>query len=147
MMTALFSLFRFVFDNYTWALDGPELVEYNGKLIPARIPLSAILSGVCFYIHSLLAPDWDVSGPIIGSAFDPGDPTPRAVHKEYFKKVCPNPTIVDSNAVVNGDARYHVPTSQIFDWWVEKLNSINDPCVEIQMGSPQLFDIWCVSTR
>jgi len=45
MMTPLFFLFRFVFDNYTWARDGPEYVEYNGKLIPARIPLSAIISG------------------------------------------------------------------------------------------------------
>ena len=46
MMTVLYSFFRFVFDNFTWALDGPEYVEYNGKLIPARIPLSAIISGV-----------------------------------------------------------------------------------------------------
>lgn len=45
MMAPLFCFFRFVFDNYTWARDGPEHVEYNGKLIPARIPLSAIISG------------------------------------------------------------------------------------------------------
>ncbi|KAF8554311.1 hypothetical protein OG21DRAFT_1440550 [Imleria badia] len=117
----------FVFDNYTWARDGPEYAEYNGKLIPARIPLSVI-----------------ISGPLIGSAFDPGDPTPRAVHKEYFKKVCPNPTIVDSGSVVSEYLRYdnNVPATQLFDLWVDKLNSINDPCVEIQLDSPQLFEIW-----
>ncbi|KAG9309925.1 hypothetical protein JVU11DRAFT_9957 [Chiua virens] len=117
----------FVFDNYTWARDGPEYAEYNGRLIPARIPLSAI-----------------ISGPIVGSAFGPGDPTPRAVHREYFHQVCPNPTILDSNEVVGGDLRYdnNVPASRIFDMWVEKLNSINDPCVEIQLSSPQLFEIW-----
>lgn len=102
-----------------------------------------------FCSHTLPASDWDVSGPIIGSAFDPGDPTPRAVHKEYFNKVCPNPTIVASDSVVSEHLRYdnNVPASQIFDLWVDKLNSINDPCVEIQLDSPQLFDIWCVLTR
>lgn len=61
--------------------------------------------------------------------------------------MCPNPTILDSDAVVSGQIRYdnNVPASRIFDLWVEKLNSINDPCVEIQLGSPQLFEIWCVS--
>ncbi|KAG8220778.1 hypothetical protein J3R82DRAFT_2210 [Butyriboletus roseoflavus] len=123
----------FVFDNYTWEREGPEFAEYNGKLIPARIPLSAI-----------------ISGPIIGSAFGPGDPTPRAVHKEYYKKACPNPTILDSDAVVSGQVRYDnsVPASRVFDMWVDKLNSINDPCVEIKLDSPQLFEIWLFgSTR
>ncbi|KAG6374801.1 hypothetical protein JVT61DRAFT_4184 [Boletus reticuloceps] len=123
----------FVFDNYTWARDGPEYAEYNGRLIPARIPLSVI-----------------ISGPVIGSAFDPGDPTPRAVHREYFKAVCPNPTILDSDAVVSSHIRYDnsVPASRIFDMWVDKLNSINDPCVEVQLDSPQLFEIWLFgSTR
>ncbi|KAH0836495.1 hypothetical protein J3R83DRAFT_8131 [Lanmaoa asiatica] len=107
--------------------DGPEYAEYNGKLIPARIPLSAI-----------------ISGPIIGSAFGPGDPTPRAVHKEYFKKVCPNPTILDSDAVVSESLRYDnsVLASRVFDLWVEKLRSINDPCVEVKLTSSQLFEIW-----
>ena len=36
---------RFVFDNYTWNPDGPDYSDYNGKLIPSRIPLSAIMSG------------------------------------------------------------------------------------------------------
>lgn len=100
----------------------------------------------CFCADVLPARDRDVSGPVIGSSFDPGDPTPRAVHKDYFKQVCPNPTILDSDAVVSGYLRYDndVPASQVFDMWVNKLNSINDPCVEIQLGSPQLFEIWCV---
>lgn len=143
--------YSFVFDNYTWARDGPEYAEFNGKLIPARIPLSAIISGAsCALSHVLvltLRPR--AIGPIIGSAFRPGDPAARAVHKDYFKRVCPNPTVLDSDAVVNGYIRYddNIPASQIFDMWVEKLNSINDPCVEIQLDSPQLFEIWCVFGR
>ncbi|KIK92982.1 hypothetical protein PAXRUDRAFT_34289 [Paxillus rubicundulus Ve08.2h10] len=116
----------FVFDNFTWQRNGSEYAEYNGKLIPSRIPLSAI-----------------ISGPIIGSSFDPGDSTPRAVSREYFKKVCPNPTVIDS-LTVNEHLRLNpdVPASTIFDKWLELLNSINDPCVEIEESSFQIFEIW-----
>ena len=43
---------RFVFYNYTWDLEGPDYSTYNGHLIPARIPISAIISGT---FSSLLA--------------------------------------------------------------------------------------------
>ncbi|EGN95083.1 hypothetical protein SERLA73DRAFT_187372 [Serpula lacrymans var. lacrymans S7.3] len=121
----------FVFDNFTWDQDGPDYSEYNGKLIPSRIPLSAM-----------------ISGPIIGATSPPGDDVPRSVSREYFKKVCPNPTIIDS-AVINEELRTNsnVPASYIFDKWVEKLNSIDDPCVEIQRGSYQLFEIWIFGSR
>ncbi|KAH7885742.1 hypothetical protein F5I97DRAFT_1145854 [Phlebopus sp. FC_14] len=121
----------FVFDNYTWERDGPEYADYNGKLIPARIPLSAI-----------------ISGPVIGSSFQPGDPTPRAVTREYFKQVCPNATVIHS-MTVNEHLRLNpdVPASQIFDKWVDKLNFINDPCVEIDQESFQLFEIWLFGSK
>lgn len=63
--------------------------------------------------------------------------------------MCPNPTIVNSDVVVSEPVRYDksVPASRIFDMWVDKLNSINDPCVEVELGSSQLFEIWCVFTR
>ena len=35
----------FVFDNYTWEPKSPEYSFYHGKLIPARIPLAAMISG------------------------------------------------------------------------------------------------------
>ena len=31
----------------------------------------------------------------------------------------------------------------MFDIWIDKLNTINDPCVETQPGTSQLFEIWC----
>jgi hypothetical protein len=71
------------------------------------------------------------------------DPAPRAVSQEYFKKVCPNPTIIDSwdlNAHLRLDN--NVPALEIFEKWVEKLNSIDDPCVEIKQESFQIFEIW-----
>ena len=48
----------FVFDNYTWNPDGPDYTDYNGKLIPSRIPLSAIMSGK---INSEYSPDMSYS--------------------------------------------------------------------------------------
>lgn len=36
---------RFVFDDYVWNPDGSTYSDYNGKLIPSRIPLTALVSG------------------------------------------------------------------------------------------------------
>ncbi|KAG1738934.1 uncharacterized protein EDB91DRAFT_1288158 [Suillus paluster] len=121
----------FVFDNFTWEQDAIDYATYNGKLIPARIPLSAI-----------------IGGPIIGSSFPPGDPAPRAVSQEYFKKVCPNPTIIDSWEV-NEHLRLNanVPALEMFEKWVEKLNSIDDPCIEMKRESFQLFEIWLFGSK
>jgi hypothetical protein len=41
----IYLLYSYVFDNYTWDRDGPEYSTFNGKLIPSRIPLSAMISG------------------------------------------------------------------------------------------------------
>ncbi|KAL0955215.1 hypothetical protein HGRIS_004118 [Hohenbuehelia grisea] len=35
----------YVFDNYTWNRDGPDYSDYNGNLIPSRIPVSTMLNG------------------------------------------------------------------------------------------------------
>jgi hypothetical protein len=35
----------FVFDDYTWNPDGSIFTDYNGHLIPSRIPLTALLGG------------------------------------------------------------------------------------------------------
>lgn len=42
------SLSSYVFDNYTWSrdLDPPAYSEYNGKLIPSRIPLRTMIVGM-----------------------------------------------------------------------------------------------------
>jgi hypothetical protein len=35
-----------------------------------------------------------------------------------------------------------VPASEIFEKWLEKINSIEDPCVEIDPNSDQIFEYW-----
>lgn len=118
----------FVFDNYTWNRDGSDYTDYNGKLIPSRIPLSAIMSG-----------------PTIGGPFPPGDPAPRAVTKEYFDEVCPHPTVIHSDEVSSqlpGDSS----AQMMFDKWIEKLRTA-DRCVEIDRDSLQIFSIWIFGSR
>jgi hypothetical protein len=86
------------------------------------------------------------TGPLIGGPFEPGDDAPRAVSKNYFNDVCPpsKRTIIDTKDVNDEKIRYSKNTgaSFMFDRWVEKLNSIDNPCVEIAHNSFQLFEIW-----
>lgn len=117
----------FVFDDYTWNPDGSLFSDYNGHLIPSRIPLTALLSGV-----------------MVGGQMPPGDTTPRAVSKTFFNKVCPNPTLLQVADVNDDRMRFDedVPASYIFEKWLEKINSIEDPCVEIESNNNAIFEYW-----
>ena len=50
-------LARYVFDNYTWDKTSGDFSTFNGKPIPARVPLTALLSGLlpstrlCVRVH------------------------------------------------------------------------------------------------
>jgi len=45
-------LSRFVFDDYVWNPDRSVYSDYNGKLIPSRIPLTALVGGK-YYLQFL----------------------------------------------------------------------------------------------
>ncbi|KAI0082140.1 hypothetical protein K474DRAFT_1681496 [Panus rudis PR-1116 ss-1] len=116
-----------VFDQYTWnvELDPPPYSEYNGKLIPARIPLRAL-----------------IVGPTAGGPFPPGDPSPRSVGVEYYQSVCSKSTILNADVVyaeIGGD-----PTaSQILNKWVDTFNRIENRCIEVSRFSNfQIFNYW-----
>ncbi|KAF9244152.1 hypothetical protein BU15DRAFT_86101 [Melanogaster broomeanus] len=106
----------YVFDDYIWNPDGSIYSDYNGKLIPSAH-------------SSLVPPKW--SRPMVGGPMPPGDDTPRAVSKEFFNNVCPNPTVLNVTDVNTWEMRFDpdVSTTFVFDTWVEKLNSIEDPCI------------------
>lgn len=74
----------------------------------------------------------------------PGDTTPRAVSKAFFNKVCPNPTLLQVADVNDDRMRFDedVPASYIFEKWLEKINSIEDPCVEIESNNNAIFEYW-----
>ncbi|KAG2358954.1 hypothetical protein BDR07DRAFT_1452509 [Suillus spraguei] len=136
----------FVFDDYIWNPDGSLFTDYNGHLIPSRIPLTALLGGKYNMInfHARTPLTWTVLGVMVGGEMPPGDTTPRAVSKTFFNKVCPNPTIVRVSEVNDDRMRFDesVPSSYVFEKWLEKLNSIENPCVEIDQKSQPIFEYW-----
>jgi hypothetical protein len=83
---------------------------------------------------------------MIGGSFEPGDDTPRAVSENYFKSICPESkrTIIYTDNVINETMRYSktIGVAHMFDLIVEKINSIDNPCVQIDEESPGLFDMW-----
>ncbi|EPQ60217.1 hypothetical protein GLOTRDRAFT_112923 [Gloeophyllum trabeum ATCC 11539] len=120
----------FVFDNYTWNRDlSQEYSDFNGKLIPSRIPLTAL-----------------INGPIVGDSFPKGEVHPRAVRKEFWEKVCPERTIIHGSEVTSS-LPSEAPASQVMQAWVDKLNSIEDRCVELDMYSAQIFEIWIFGSK
>ncbi|KAK7055711.1 hypothetical protein R3P38DRAFT_2848631 [Favolaschia claudopus] len=120
----------YVFDNYTWEREGSEISSWNGHSIPARIPLSAFLSGHIVGEHKR------------------EDDIPRAVSREYYLSVCPKSerVVIDTRTVQDtlpGDATVH----QIVDAWVEKLDQIDARCVELARSSPALFSYDITNTN
>jgi len=118
---------RFVFDDYVWKRDAPY-ANYNGKLIPSRVPTSAL-----------------IAGPIAGQPYSNSTIAkahPRAVSRRYFEKVCPTPYILDPRDTLS-DVGTNASALQIMSAFSGKLRSINDSCVEIQKDTSQLFDYWC----
>ncbi|KAI0684039.1 hypothetical protein BC835DRAFT_1391952 [Cytidiella melzeri] len=111
----------FVFDDYLWVRGGPAYSEYNGKLIPAHIPMSAILAG-----------------PLVGEKWDANDTTPLSISKEYFQKICPKPHILHGEPVraAHGNG---ASAQKITDTWIKYLADIDDPCVEIPGESGSIF--------
>ncbi|KAH9947084.1 hypothetical protein B0H21DRAFT_740272 [Amylocystis lapponica] len=114
----------FVFDNYTWNREGPDYTDYNGHLIPSRIPLSAL-----------------ITGPTVGDPFPEGDPAPRSVAKEYWDEVCPHPTILHTD-VISHAVDSEASALTLLQKGVEVLNGIEEGCVEFDITSWQLFSIW-----
>ncbi|KAI9453286.1 hypothetical protein F5148DRAFT_1233692 [Russula earlei] len=113
----------YVFENYTWDMTPGDFSNFQGKPIPARVPLTSLLSG-----------------PTAGDPFPSSADTPPAVIPEFFYTVCPTPTIIhrdEVNGLLPGAS-----ASSLFHAWIDKLEHIEDRCVEIQRGTWQVFDLW-----
>jgi hypothetical protein len=114
----------YVFENYTWEKTSGDFSSFNGKPIPARVPLTALLSG-----------------PMAGDPFPPSSAVaPPAVIPEFFKEVCPNPTIIDResfNAPLSGAS-----AATILQAWIDLLERTEDRCIEVKEYSGQIFDFW-----
>ncbi|EIW79021.1 hypothetical protein CONPUDRAFT_126793 [Coniophora puteana RWD-64-598 SS2] len=115
-----------VFNDYVWDPNRGPYSDFNGKVIPSRIPLTAI-----------------VGGPMVGGDLPPEDTTPRAVSSSFFHEVCPNPTIINVKDVNTDDMVYgDVPASSVLKTWIKKIDSIDDPCVKLAGDNPPIFEVW-----
>ncbi|KAH9178049.1 hypothetical protein EDB89DRAFT_1300648 [Lactarius sanguifluus] len=113
----------YVFDNYTWDKTPGDFSSFNGKPIPARVPLTALLSG-----------------PIAGDPFPSSAVSPPAVIPEFFNEVCPNRTIIDREAFNAPLERASAAT--ILQAWLNLLERTEDRCIEVKEYSGQIFDFW-----
>lgn len=60
---------------------------------------------------------------------------------DYFFKQCPTRTVIHTKEVtdkIGSDAT----AAEVLAAWIEKLNSIEDRCVEIERESEHIFNIW-----
>ena len=69
-----------------------------------------------------------------------GDHTPLSVHMDFFRRICPNPTVVDTQVVWDKIANGQASALSILANWVDHLKNIDDPCVEISRYSERIFD-------
>lgn len=120
-----------MWDDYIWQ-EGPlPYAHYGFKLIPAHIPLSAL-----------------VDGPIVGKPFPEGDPHPRSVTKQYFHDVCEKLGGVqyldtdDVNHDMWWDENYSM--SDVLNAWTEKLKSMDTPCISTGHSDKVIWEYWCV---
>ncbi|KIP04170.1 hypothetical protein PHLGIDRAFT_76434 [Phlebiopsis gigantea 11061_1 CR5-6] len=102
-----------VFNDYIWDVDGPEYTRFeNRNWIPNKIPLSAI-----------------VSGPIVGGISTGNVTVPRAIHKDYFNKICPQRSVINVDDVqriaVKGN---DYDPYKITQTYLESINELDDPC-------------------
>lgn len=69
--------------------------------------------------------------------------TPRAVRKEYFDQICPNKTIIRADVIRKLHEEW-APAPKIMETWVNYIRKIDDPCLEVERDSGNIFHILCV---
>ncbi|OBZ67004.1 hypothetical protein A0H81_12820 [Grifola frondosa] len=111
-----------LFNSYLRIERSEHYSSFSWKRIPSRIPLSAMIRG----------PSW--------GTFPEGDRTPRSVTQRFSTKLAPRVPSFRSEDV-NG-ASVNPSAETIIQAWIQKLNSIDDKCVEIEHTSHSIFDIW-----
>ncbi|THH03544.1 hypothetical protein EW145_g6178 [Phellinidium pouzarii] len=104
----------YVFEDYTWRHTPFPYAIYDFALRPARIPINAFISGP------------SAGGPM---------PAPRAVSSEYWETICPP---AKRMKISSKDAPNIEEGEELMAWWVEKLKSTSEECVEVG-NEPPLF--------
>ncbi|KAI0341380.1 hypothetical protein BDW22DRAFT_1377377 [Trametopsis cervina] len=115
----------FVFDNFTWSRgNAGGLDEFNGRLIPAEIPTTAL-----------------ISGPVVGGPFPKNDSMLRAIKKTYWHQICPEPYKVRKEDI--NPTMPDQPTAlTMLNTWIDVINKIDNPCVQIDGYDSRVFDMY-----
>jgi hypothetical protein len=105
-----------VFEDYVWSKLPIPFTISEFALRPTRLPSNAFLSG-----------------PLAGNSTH----EPKAVSVEFWESVCPPERrhIISSN-----DQPWNTEGDVLMDWWIERINSINETCVEINAVPTTMFD-------
>jgi len=61
--------------------------------------------------------------------------------KEFWDKICPHPTVIDNNEIVQAFSP-DITAGAVLDHWVKFLGETNDRCIEVAKDPRQVFDIW-----
>lgn len=114
----------YVFEDYVWSKVPLPFTIYDFALRPTRVPLNAILSG-----------------PIAGDSIN----DPKAVSAEFWESVCPP----ESRQIISSDEQpWDTEGDVLMNWWIHRLDSVNDTCVEINAVPKTMFDLYLFgSTR
>ncbi|KAG6837082.1 hypothetical protein H0H93_014974 [Arthromyces matolae] len=106
----------FVFEDYVWSHLPFKYTLYDFALRPVRLPLNAF-----------------ISGPTAG-----GSVSHRAsVNAEFWDTLCP-PSM--RRVITSKDSPSNEDGKAIVDWWVERLKTVQDDCVEIDSSEKIIFD-------
>ncbi|PPQ65460.1 hypothetical protein CVT24_010791 [Panaeolus cyanescens] len=137
----------FVWDDYTWNRNGSDYGEFNGKVIPARIPLSTMVAGHFLGFNSSDAASYK-------------NPHPISISRRVYDSVCPprKRTNIHRRHVQKHFQRQNPERNVTVDQltgketlraWASFLDSPsirNRKCLQVQKDTPQIFDIWLLGT-
>ncbi|KAL4261771.1 hypothetical protein AB1N83_007835 [Pleurotus pulmonarius] len=107
----------YVFEDYVWSHTPFSYTLYDFALRPARIPLNAF-----------------ISGPTAGG---PMSDVASAVSSSFFEKVCPR---ASRKVISSREAPTDAEGSMLIKWWVDKLATVPDRCVEVDSSEKVVFD-------
>ena len=81
---------------------------------------------------------------MVGGSWPHGDQTPLSVSREFFHKVCPNPTVLHTSHINSEEVRFNddILASYLFEKWVEKINLMDDPCIMLDPSGNAIFEYW-----
>ncbi|KAG6868303.1 hypothetical protein C0993_005191 [Termitomyces sp. T159_Od127] len=107
----------YVFEDYVWSHLPFRYTLYDFALRPVRLPLNAFISGPT------------AGRPVANNA---------AISTEFWNIVCP-PNM--RRVISSKDSPSDAEGRAIVDWWVERLQTVHDDCVEIDSKEKVIFDL------